>query len=234
MNTAKTARLTLFVTTGFLIAILLSVMVMAVCPLPKHTVGLDAVLAEELGKQRNGLADYRCTLGAHRGDSLAHVENTRGAIVSARYTPKYAFIECDVQYSSDNRVIAFHDKRLRRVFGHGDKVGASTYAELRDLTDGEIATYAEVMDAASGKQINIEVKSHGNDAEDRHLVDFIVADIKARKMQKRVLLSSISEDVVTYISGRYPEIGTGQIFWIKASTYLHLDFLTRGLYRKVE
>lgn len=234
MNTGKTARLTPLVATGFLIAILLSVMVMAVCPLPKHTVGLDAVLAEELGKQRDRLADYRCTLGAHRGDSLAHVENTLGAIVSAHCTPKYAFIECDVQYSSDNRVIVFHDKRLRRVFGHGDKVGASTYAELRDLTGGEIATYAEVMDAASGKRINIEVKSQGDDAEDRHLVDFIVADIKARKMQKRVLMSSISEDVVKYISGRYPEMATGQIFWIKASTYLHLDFLTRGLYRKME
>ncbi len=234
MNRAKTVRLTLLVAASAVIAILLSVIYMAVCPLPRHTVGLDAVLAKELGKQRDGLANYRCTLGAHRGDSLVHVENTRGAIVSARYAPKYAFIECDVQYSSDNRVIAFHDKRLRRVFGHRDKVGASTYAELRDLTGGEIATYEEVMDAASGKRINIEVKSQGDDAEDQHLVDFIVADIKARKMQKRVLVSSISEDVVTYTSGRYPEIATGQIFWIKASTYLHLDFLTRGLFRKLE
>jgi len=234
MDTTRTLHLTFLVAGGVLITILLSVTLMAVCPLPRHTVGLDAVLAKELGKQRDGLEAYRCTLGAHRGDSLVHVENTRGAIVSARYDPKYAFIECDVQYSSDNRVVAFHDKRLRRVFGHRNKIGTSTYAELRELTGGEIATYEEVMDAASGKRINIEVKSQGDDDEDRRLVDFIVADIRARKMQKRVLLSSISEDVVKYISDRYPEMATGQIFWIKASTYLHLDFLTRGLYRKMD
>jgi len=234
MNTAKTVQLTLLVAVSAFIAVLFSVALMAVCPLPRHTVGLDAVLAKERGKQRDWLADYRCTLGAHRGDSVAHIENTLAAVTSARQDPRYAFIEFDIQYSSDGRVMAFHDKRLRRVFGHRDKVGTSTYDELYELSEGEMATYEAIMEAARGKKVNIEIKSQGDTDEDKRLVDFVVADAKARKIAKRVLISSISGDVVKYVKHRYPEMAAGQVFWVKASTYLPFDFLTRGLYRKME
>ena len=234
MNPARTIRLTLLAAAGAAGSLLLTVILMAGCAMPRHTVGLDVVLAEELGRSGDDLPDCRCTLGAHRGDSLAHVENTLDAVTSAREDPKYAFIEFDIQYSSDAKVMAFHDKRLRRVFGHRDKIGKSTYDELYTLTGGEIATYETIMDAAEGKRVNIEIKSQGDEDEDKRLVDFVVADTRARKMQKHVLISSISGDVVKYVKQRYPEMAAGQVFWIKASTYLPFDFLTRSLYRKME
>jgi glycerophosphoryl diester phosphodiesterase len=234
MKRVSTMRLLPAAGAGILLAAVLTVTLMAGRALPRHMAGLDAVLARELGRNRSELADYRCTLGAHRGDSVAHVENTVDAIHSARQDPRYAFIECDIQYSADDTIVAFHDKRLRRVFGEWNKVGASTHAELQQATGGAIATYAEIMDAAAGKRINIEIKSQGDIDEDRRLADVVMADIRARRMEKRVLISSISEDVVRYVSSTYPEVVTGQIFWIKSSTYLPFDFLTRGLYGQIE
>jgi glycerophosphoryl diester phosphodiesterase len=197
---------------------LLTLAIIGLLSMPRHTVGLDAVLARELGRECDGLADYRCTLGAHRGDSELHIENTLEAILSARSDPRYAFIECDVQYAADGTVVVFHDRRLRRVFGSWDKIGASTYDELLKLSGGGIATYQEVMDAARGKRLNIEIKSQGDADEDRRLVDFVVADIQARGLLKRVAISSISEDVVAYAKTTYPNLAVGQVFWVKSST----------------
>ncbi len=234
MKRVRAMRLLLPVAAAILLVFTAGIALLAMLPLPRHMVGLDAVLARELGRDRGELADTRCTLGAHRGDSLAFVENSLNAVRSARHDDSYAFIECDIQYSADGEIVAFHDKRLRRVFGEWDKVGASTYDELREATGGEIATYAEIMEAAAGKRINIEIKSQGDPDEDRRLVDAVVADLHARRIARQVLISSISDDVVTYVSSAYPQMATGQIFWIKASTYLPFDFLTRGLYGQIE
>ena len=229
-----TVRWVLYGAAAGVTALLLAIEVMALLPLPAHTVGLDAVLVAERGRDRSGLAAYRCTLGAHRGDSLAYTENTLDAVRSARHDPRYAFIECDVQYSADGKAVVFHDQRLLRVFGSWAKVGALTYDELRAATGGEIATYEEVMQAASGKRLNIEIKSQGDLAEDSRLVDFVVADVTARGIRDDILISSISGDVVRYVAARYPHMALGQVFWIRASTYLHLDFLTRHLYEQMQ
>lgn len=203
------------------------------CVMPRHTVGLDSVLTEALGSNQKGPVNYRCTMGAHRGDSAFYTENTLRAIHSALNNPKYAFVEFDVQYSADNRVVVLHDTNLLRVFGRMDKVGESTLEELTQLTDGEVATYEDVMDLAGRRPVNIEIKSQGDAEEDRRLADFIMLDVKARKIENRVLISSISEEVVTYVNEHYPDIATGQVLWIKASTYLPFDFLTKGLYKEI-
>jgi hypothetical protein len=111
-------------------------------------------------------------------------------------------------------------------------VGATTYDKLRKMSQGEIATYEQIIDVAEGKKVNIEIKSQGDANEDRMLADFIVTDIKTRRIEKDVLISSISKDLVKYIKTTYPELAVGQVFWIKASTYAHFDFLTNGLYRE--
>lgn len=202
------------------------------CTMPRYMVGLDTVLTEELGTDTPIVPDYPCTIGAHRGDSIAYTENTLEAITSARANTGVAFVEFDVQYSADNKVVVFHDKRLLRVFGRMNAVGANTYDRLRKMSQGEIATYEQIIDVAEGKKVNIEIKSQGDANEDRMLADFIVTDIKTRRIEKDVLISSISKDLVKYIKTTYPELAVGQVFWIKASTYAHFDFLTNGLYRE--
>lgn len=199
------------------------------CASTRPYLSLREVLRHELGRDRRDLPDVRVTMGAHRGASMEFRENTLDAILAADRDPRFAFIEFDVQYTRDGVIVVYHDLMLLRLFGKVRSVGNETLASLRDLTGGEIATYAEVMDRVT-KRLNIEIKSQGDDAEDARLADALVADLRARHRLGDTMISSISGEVIAYINRTYPEVKTGQIFWLTSSTYLHLDILTEQLF----
>jgi glycerophosphoryl diester phosphodiesterase len=150
---------------------------------------------------------------------------------AARENPRYAFVEFDVQYSADRIAIVIHDDNLLRVFRRISSVKKFPFKILRELSGNEIAAYQDIMDLAEGKRVNIEIKSQGDDAVDRQLIDMIMEDVRRRGIESDVLISSISEEAVAYVKTRYPEMKAGQVFFIKASTWLPFDFLTEGLYR---
>ena len=201
------------------------------CAMSPYVTNLDKILEEE-GRNNRVHYGYRCTAGAHRGASTEHRENTMAALKAADKNNKYAFIEFDVQYSKDRRIVVYHDKRMLRLFGNIKAVGNTTFAELSEITSGEIAAYDEAIGILR-KKLNIEIKSQGDNQEDERLVDEIIADIRARKRDDDVLISSISSDVIKYVNRKYPDIPTGQVFWLKSSTYLHLDGLTKKLYEDI-
>ena len=211
------------------ISIVAIVLVLQGCASPS-SVSLHTVM----NGSHQDIPGYRCTRGAHRGDSFYYVENSPKAIHSARHNPRFSFIEFDVQFTADNQAVVFHDKNLLRVFGKTNKIEHSTTEELRRLSGGEIATYCEIMELAEGKALNIEIKSHGNEEDDERMADLIMTDVKERKIEDHVLISSISANAIKYVNEHYPEVATGQIFFLTASTYVHLDFLTEGLYRKID
>jgi len=217
----------------FLIFLILYCAMSIGCALSPSTKCMGEILETEINSENDQYARYRCTAGAHRGDSVHFTENTLAALKAANDNPKYAFVEFDVQYSKDGKIVVFHDKRLLRIFGSLRAIGTTSFKKLLEVTDGEIASYDAVMDTLKDKKINIEIKSQGDPDEDMRLADQIIADIKVRKCSDDVMISSISDDVIRYISRTYPEIRTGQIFWLTASTYLHFDPLTERLYRKI-
>ena len=209
-------------------ALILLVAVVSACTMPPYITSLDEILAKEGIKNRTPYG-YRCTAGAHRGESEKYKENTMAAIKAADENSKYAFIEFDVQYSKDSRIVVYHDKRMLRLYGRIRAIGSATFAELFKISEGEIAAYDEVMGILK-KKLNIEIKSQGDNQEDERLVDEIMADIKARKRDKDVMISSISSNVIRYVKQNYPDMPTGQVFWLTSSTYLHFDSLTKKLY----
>ena len=154
------------------------------------------------------------------------------ALEAAEKNSKYAFIEFDVQYSKDRRIVVYHDKRMLRLYGNISAIGNTTFAELSKITGGKIAAYDEVM-AVLRKKLNIEIKSRGDNQEDKRLVDEIIADIETRKRDNDVMISSISRNVIRYVNRNYPNIPTGQVFWLTSSTYLHFDGLTKKLYEDI-
>ncbi|HOP48216.1 MAG TPA: glycerophosphodiester phosphodiesterase family protein [Desulfobacteraceae bacterium] len=201
------------------------------CAMPPGVKSLDEILEQE-GINRRSHYGYRCTPGAHRGASEEYLENTLAALKAADRNKKYAFIEFDVQYSKDNRIVVYHDSRMLRLFGSLKKIGNTTFEELYDITGGEIAAYDQVMDILE-KKINIEIKSQGDNQEDERLADEIIADIRSRKRENDVLISSVSSDVIRYVKENYPYIPTGKVFWLTSSTYMHFDALTKGLYEDI-
>ncbi len=212
-------------------ALWMGFMVLTGCTVPRHAMSLNLVLEHETGRTRSELPPYRCTVGAHRGSSVAYLENTLSALQAAEDDPRYAFIEFDVQYSKDRQIVVFHDRRLFRLYGKLASIGNADYAELVELSDGDITLYHLAMDILH-KRINIEIKSQGDREEDEELADAIIADVRARGRMKDLMISSISSDVVRYIHRNYPGLPTGQIYWLTASTYLHIDRLTEGLYER--
>ena len=212
------------------VLILLTAMVSG-CTMPPYVTSLDEIL-EQRGIKNRVRYGYRCTAGAHRGASEEHRENTIAALKAADKNSKYAFIEFDVQYSKDGRIVVYHDKRMLRLYGNLRKIGNTTFAELSEISRGEIASYDEVIGILT-KKLNIEIKSQGDNQEDERLVDEIIADIKTRKRDNDVLISSISSDVIKYVKRNYPDIPTGQGFWLTSSTYLDFDALTKRLYEDI-
>lgn len=198
------------------------------CAMPSYISTLDAVLGDR-AIQSHTRYGYRCTAGAHRGASKEYGENTLAALKAADESNRYAFIEFDVQYAKDGRIVVYHDKRMLRLHSSIRAIGDTTFAKLDEMTDGDIAAYDEVIGVLK-KKLNIEIKSQGDAQKDKRLVDEIMADLKARKRDEDVMISSISGDVITYVKQKYPHMATGQVFWLTSSTYLHLDGLTRKLY----
>ena len=53
---------------------------------------------------------------------------------------------------------------------------------------------------------------------DQRLADELIQDLVQRDRLQRVMISSISEELVHYI-GHYPMVASGQIYWIDPSTH---------------
>ena len=193
-------------------------------------------------------------LGAHRGNSIDYIENTLSALKSAAEEPKYAFIEFDVQYTKDKKIIVFHDKTLFRLQKKSQKIEDLTYAELLNITNYKIPTYDEVMDEiAKKKPINIEIKSRGNQMDDEDLADYVISDLQERGIIESTLLSSASKDLLVYINKfynnpNYKEIfiednkiypgylnlDTGLVYWITTNTFVNYEAFTTIVYSELE
>ena len=203
------------------------------CQLPQHHRDLSQVMQDQLDRKLELALDYPCTHGAHRGDSINHLENTAAALIAANNNPEYAFIEFDIQYSKDHEIVIFHDGRLRRLYQNFSAVDQLNYAELQTISQGAIPRYYDLIDQLD-KPLNIEIKSNGNLKNDQRLADELIQDLVQRDRLQRVMISSISEELVHYIVEHYPMVASGQIYWIDPSTYLHLDSLTRRFYTKFQ
>ena len=131
------------------------------CQLPQHHRDLSQVMQEQLDRKLELAFDYPCTHGAHRGDSINHLENTAAALIAANNNPEYAFIEFDIQYSKDHEIVIFHDGRLRRLYQNFSAVDQLNYAELQTISQGAIPRYYDLIDQLD-KPLNIEIKSNGD------------------------------------------------------------------------
>ena len=178
---------------------------------------------------------YKTVYGAHRGDSVDYFENTAEAIESAAKDQDYQFIEFDLQYTKDGKIVVFHDNGLLRTTGYSGNISDLTYEEIQNMTNFYVPLYEEVMDLIpEEKKLNIEIKSQGDLEEDKALLDYVVQDITNRGIRENIMISSVSAEVIIYSKQAYPDIKTGKIYWIHKSTYIPLDFLTEDLYEDIE
>lgn len=101
---------------------------------------------------------------AHRGCMDDYPENTALAFRSS--APTADIVECDVQRCGSGELVVFHDATLDRVTGRGGPVGATEWAELRNLTvhgsEEPIPRLREVFEAVpEDTTVTVELKSSG-------------------------------------------------------------------------
>jgi len=106
---------------------------------------------------------------AHRGAKRVAPENTLPAFEAAIRLGADG-VELDVQYSSDGKLVVFHDLDLDKTSNGKGRLTSRTFDDLRKLDAGSyfgpqfhgtrIPTLDEVLDLAKGKLlVNIELKS---------------------------------------------------------------------------
>jgi len=178
---------------------------------------------------------YDYIYGAHRGDSLQYTENTLEALKSASESNEYEFVEFDIQYTKDNKIVVFHDHSLIRMNGTSDKIQDLTYEELQNITEFNIPTYQETIEViGNDKKMDIEIKTSGDLEKDYELVDFVVKDVTEKGIRQNILISSPTKEIIQYSKTNYPDIKTGKVLWVTHKTLLPFDFLTEDLYEDIQ
>ncbi|HEV2582971.1 MAG TPA: glycerophosphodiester phosphodiesterase family protein [Ktedonobacteraceae bacterium] len=164
-------------------------------------------------------------LVAHRGGSALAPENTLAAFRNALRYPIDA-VELDVQMSRDGQVIVFHDNTLERLTNGSGNILDHDFADLRSLNAAahfpggwpapqQMPTLREVFELVKGRaQVYIEIKTSKRDGVTGrypHLVESVIADVRAAYMLGQVYIISFDWTVLPEIKAMEPVLPVGAL-----------------------
>lgn len=159
----------------------------------------------------------RVILAAHRGDRVAHPENTMPAFRSA-LDFGCDMIETDIRMTRDGELVLIHDRSTLRTSGIDKNVDELTLEELREINvgatfgDGKtfvpVPTVREFMELIKDADIlvNWELKVYPLNFGDEiafSIVDKLVDMIGEYGLETRSMLNSFSDRVLEYARQRY-------------------------------
>lgn len=164
--------------------------------------------------------DHDIVIVAHRGGGNLAAENSiLGMKKAAALGVEWS--EIDVQRTKDNHYIIHHDHTLTRLTGVNKTSSELTLEEIKQLKVRDlfnrnresqpIATLDEFLTAAKGN-IGLLIELKGLTA-DRQMVDDVVKQIEAQKMEQDVVLLSLDYGLIQYAKAHYPHIKTGYLYF---------------------
>jgi len=124
---------------------------------------------------------------AHRGGARLALENTMAAF-SAAVALGYRYVETDVHATADGRLVAFHDRTLRRLVGHSGRLESLRWADLRGLRLGDggaIPLLEDLLGTWPDLRVNIDAKADS-------AVAPLVAALRRTGAVERVCVGSFS------------------------------------------
>ena len=142
----------------------------------------------------------------HRGARTHEVENTLESFGKAIELGANA-IELDVRISKDSHLILSHDDNLKKVYGKDIRTNEATLEELKQLTEGRIATLEEAFSFIDAKveKILVELKEVGYE---KDVLDLI----RGKKLEDRVIIISFHEETLARVRDLDKQIETGIIY----------------------
>ncbi|HEU5084103.1 MAG TPA: glycerophosphodiester phosphodiesterase [Acidimicrobiales bacterium] len=144
----------------------------------------------------------------HRGASADAPENTLASFDLAREQGADG-VELDVRRSADGRLVLHHDAALP----DGRVVARTASADL----PVSVPTLAEALDTCAGLLVNVEIKNSPFDPDhdpERTLADDVVALLRARGGQDRVIVSSFDLATVDRVKELDGAVATGFLTFI--------------------
>jgi glycerophosphoryl diester phosphodiesterase len=142
----------------------------------------------------------------HRGARAHEVENTMESFGKAIELGANA-LELDVRISKDSHLIISHDDNLKKVYGKDIRTNEATLEELKQLTEGRLATLEEAFSFIDGKveKILVELKETGYE---KNVLDLIWE----KNLEDRVIIVSFHEETLARIRDLNKQIETGIIY----------------------
>jgi glycerophosphoryl diester phosphodiesterase len=169
----------------------------------------------------------------HRGARAYAPENTLTSFKKAIELGVNA-IELDVRRTKDGKIVVIHDADVKRTTNGEGLVADLTLAEIKGFSaeQGEkIPTLDEALDFLDKKvKVIIELKEAGYE-------DAVLSAVKARGVEKQVVISSFLEEAIGRVRELDADIQTGLIYAkhknpLKAALALKANYLV-ALYRFV-
>ena len=163
-------------------------------------------------RRREQMQPFEKVMIAHRGffdNETEYPENSLPAFqraVEAGYG-----IELDVQLTTDEKLVVFHDASLKRMCGIDRKVTECSYAELQQYTlansSQKIPLLDEVLSVIDGRApLIVEVKPEGNCIRTAELLNARMTDYDGI-----YCIESFHPLVVTWYYRHQPEVIRGQL-----------------------
>lgn len=166
---------------------------------------------------------------AHRGASLVAPENTLAAFERALQDGADG-IEFDVRLTRDNLPVVIHDATLKRTAGSDAPIASLSSAELATIDVGSwfnrrfpsraraeysgetIPLLSRVFEliAPRCRLLYVELKCEAT--ETNALVEKVVAEVRAHKLEERVVIESFSLAAITEVKRIAPELRTAAAF----------------------
>jgi len=166
-----------------------------------------------------GCSQHEFLITAHRGASGVAPENTMSAYLLA-IEMKADYGELDVQETSDDVLILYHDKNYIRTAGDSSNVWEMPYDSITgfDVGSWKSETYAgepiplftDIIDSVNGRmKLNVEIKMNGHED---GLTEHVLKVLQEKNFADQCIITSFNLDAVDKIRALDPSFTVGYIF----------------------
>lgn len=150
---------------------------------------------------------------AHRGANRNQPENTLSAFREADKIGADA-VECDVQITTDNQVVVFHDASFRRMTGTAGSVSQASWSDIQKLPITAGANWQKAQEHIPSLDellqmkipVQIELKSFYSRQSRQRLTRGVVELVTTHKAQDKIMIKSFDPFALLAVKRRAPDI----------------------------
>ena len=178
--------------------------------------GLAGATATGILAMNSVRLDDDVTIIAHRGASATAPENTLASMRQA-ITEQTDWVEIDIQETSDDKIVVFHDSDFMKLANVNLKIWDATLDDLGkidigshkspEFKDERVPTLDELLTTCKGKAgVVIELKYYGHD---KNLEQRALDIVDAHNMSSEVMYMSLNLDAIVKMKQLNPECRAG-------------------------